>query len=99
MKTHRDQTTKNQKTSNCCVDDRLAATADSIPRFYKVKRSVWQTKNDHTRTTQESPCELSGDVALRAALQAPEKFRNSMPSEASYPLIWDSGANKSSITY
>ena len=111
MKTHREQTTKNQKTSDCCVDDRLAATADFIPRFYKVKRSDKNQKekivgmticvasqNDHTTTTRESQCELRGDVALRATLQAPEKFRNSMPSEASYPNIWDSGASIS-ITY
>ena len=35
---------------------------------------------------------------MKAALQAPAKFHNSMPEDASYPIIWDSGTSVS-ITF
>ncbi|KAL7580852.1 hypothetical protein ACA910_001125 [Epithemia clementina (nom. ined.)] len=41
---------------------------------------------------------MENDFALRAALQSPQKFRNSMPAQASYPIIWDLGASIS-ITF
>ena len=34
-------------------------------------------------------------ATLRMALQAPAKFRSSLPKNASYPIIWDSGASLS----
>ena len=32
---------------------------------------------------------------LKVALQAPAKLRMAMPTEASYPIVWDSGASVS----
>ena len=37
-------------------------------------------------------CNLDTDV-LKVALQAPAKLQMSMPTEASYPIVWDSGAS------
>ena len=37
----------------------------------------------------------SNPATLRMALQAPTRFRSSMPKESSFPVIWDSGASLS----
>ena len=39
-------------------------------------------------------CNIDTDV-LKVVLQAQAKLRISMPTEASYPILWDSGASVS----
>ena len=39
-------------------------------------------------------CNIDTDV-LKVVLQAPAKLRISMPTETSYPILWDSGASVS----
>jgi hypothetical protein len=46
--------------------------------------------------TQALGCMSAPNPALlRAALQAPQNFKHSLPKESSYPIIWDSGASMS----
>ena len=64
-------------------------------KFMGMAMLLQEPPRCHHSTTElnHHPWEHITQQALRAALQDPSKLRSSMPSHASYPIIWDSGAS------
>ena len=67
--------------------------------FHNVDFSTVNRPRDHYNdllVNMLSPRDISGlsaHTALRAALHAPERFRESMGKSDMFPIIWDSGAS------
>ena len=83
-----------QKPSNFLGSDNFRHP--DVPRFYSAGESLGrQTYNEHLVNIM-SPADISGfskHKALKAALHAPQRFREAMGKSDQFPIIWDSGAS------